>query len=76
MKRTRKSDIAGLTALPSGFGHYRITLHSADPKVDNLSAVTSCMPDVDDYHSDDDRRSKRGFKALRNKVLRENGYAY
>jgi len=71
MTRIRMNDITGLTALPSGYGHYRITLHSIDKAVDGASAVTSHMPDIDDYKSDDDRRSKRGYKALRNTVLRE-----
>ena len=57
-----------------GYGIYRITLEYYGKEI---SCITTNMPAVDDYKSEDgerdgrELRTKRGYAALRNEVIRK-----
>jgi len=58
----------------TGYGHYRVNLEYYGKEI---SYVTTNMPAVDDYRSEDgekdgrELRSKRGYTSLRNEVIRK-----
>ncbi len=64
-----------LTVTPSGHGHYRVsTTHYGK----EISCITSNMPAVDDYKSDDyekdgrELRKLRGYRSLRAECISKN----
>lgn len=65
MTKTEKNSPLSLTF--SGYGHYKITMTYRRKEI---TVTTTCMPDVDDYNDDNDQRHNRGYKALRNTVIR------
>jgi hypothetical protein len=64
-----------LTVTPSGHGHYRVTTTHYGKEI---SCVTSNMPAIDDFKSEDgekdgrELRTLRGYKSLRAECISKN----
>lgn len=60
---------------PSGYGHYKVGVTYRGKLI---TTVTSNMPAIDDYKSDDyerdgrELRRKRGYETLRLQIIRDN----
>jgi hypothetical protein len=77
MKKIKMSDIYAITVQQTGYGHWKITIHSHNDALDGLIAITTDSQSYDDYKdSDNGPRHRRGFLSLRNEVLRTNGINY
>ena len=50
----------------TGYGHWRVTTNYYNK---DISAILTAAPTIDDYRSEDDRRSKQGAKELRRLVI-------
>lgn len=59
----------------SGYGHYKIGIMIRNKM---YTTITTDMPSIDDYHSDEyekdgrELKQKRGFKCLYNQIKRDN----
>jgi hypothetical protein len=61
-----------LNLTPSGYGHFKVSMQYYGK---TISCITSNMPAVDDYQSEDgDRRKLKGFKTLKSEVIRKNKF--
>ena len=60
-----------LTIEQTGYGHWKVTTNYYNK---DISAIITNAPSIDDYRSDDERRSKRGAKELRRLVILKNYY--
>jgi hypothetical protein len=58
-----------LSIMPAGHGHHRIT---TEHRGKQITAVCTITPWVDDYNSDNERKSKAAAKKLRAFVIEEN----
>lgn len=52
----------------SGYGNYKITMLYRGKEI---SATTTTMPNVDNYNDENERRHNKGYKALRNELIRK-----
>ena len=61
--------IHGIQVIFTGYGHWRVITNHYNKIID---AVTTNSRAVDDYNSDEEKRKNRGYKALRQEVIRKN----
>jgi hypothetical protein len=61
--------------LPSGYGHYKVGIKYRNKLI---TTITTNMPAIDDYRSEDGERDgrilrkKRGYDLLRSEIIRKN----
>ena len=60
-----------ITKLPSGYGHYEITLHTESGEITH---VTSNMPLIDAMNSDDNDEAEEATRVAVELVMEKNGY--